>query len=95
MPSLPYITEDQIIARIDPTAMDAVIEDVFVAMASDRARNFPVIREQIGQPAPIFGFKSGFDSAGPILGLKAGGYWPTNVARGADQSSVDGDPVRR
>ncbi|MBN8842219.1 MAG: ornithine cyclodeaminase family protein [Sphingomonadales bacterium] len=81
--SLPVIiTEEQVAARIKPAAIDAVIENMFAAMASGQARNFPVIREQIGQPAPIFGFKSGFDSAGPILGLKAGGYWPGNAARG-------------
>lgn len=77
-----YISEDEIATLVEPAAIQAVIEDVFVATASGRARNFPVIREQIGEPAPIFGFKSGFDRAGPILGLKAGGYWPGNSDRG-------------
>lgn len=58
------------------------VEDVFAAMASGKAYNFPVIREAIGYADALYGFKSGFDKAGLVLGLKAGGYWPGNEARG-------------
>lgn len=62
-------------------AFDAV-ESVFAAMARGEARNFPVVREAIGHADALYGFKSGFDRAGLVLGLKSGGYWPGNAARG-------------
>ena len=51
-------------------------------MARGEARNFPVIREALGHADALYGFKSGFDRAGGVLGLKSGGYWPGNAARG-------------
>ena len=69
----------QIIGRKD--AFDAV-EAVFGAMARDDAYNFPVIREAIGYADALYGFKSGFDRAGKVLGLKSGGYWPGNMDKG-------------
>jgi alanine dehydrogenase len=58
------------------------VESVFAAMASGDAYNFPVIREAIGYQDALYGFKSGFDRAGLSLGLKSGGYWPNNAAKG-------------
>lgn len=62
-------------------AFDAV-EAVFAAMARNDAYNFPVVREAIGYADALYGFKSGFDRAGQVLGVKSGGYWPGNAARG-------------
>lgn len=62
-------------------AFDAV-ESVFAAMARGEARNFPVIREAIGHADALYGFKSGFDRAGMVLGVKSGGYWPGNAEKG-------------
>jgi len=62
-------------------AFDAV-EAVFAAMSRGDAYNFPVIREAIGHADALYGFKSGFDRAGLSLGLKSGGYWPGNDAKG-------------
>ena len=76
------VTEDvckEIVGRAD--AFEAV-EAVFAAMAKGDAYNFPVIREAIGHADALYGFKSGFDRAGLALGLKSGGYWPGNVAKG-------------
>ncbi len=61
-------------------AFDAV-EKVFASMAKGSAYNFPVIREAIGYEDALYGFKGGFDKAGMALGLKAGGYWPNNLAK--------------
>ena len=61
-------------------AFDAV-EQVFAAMASGDAYNFPVVREAIGYEDALYGFKGGFDRAGLTLGLKAGGYWPNNMEK--------------
>ncbi|MEM8850768.1 MAG: iminosuccinate reductase BhcD [Pseudomonadota bacterium] len=61
-------------------AFDAV-EKVFAAMAAGDAYNFPVVREAIGHEDALYGFKGGFDGAGGVLGLKAGGYWPHNLDR--------------
>ncbi|WP_112322990.1 iminosuccinate reductase BhcD [Oceanibium sediminis] len=62
-------------------SFDAV-EAVFGAMARGDAYNFPVIREAIGHADALYGFKSGFDRAALNLGLKSGGYWPGNEAKG-------------
>lgn len=61
-------------------AFDAV-EQVFAAMATGDAYNFPVVREAIGHEDALYGFKGGFDRAGLTLGLKAGGYWPNNLEK--------------
>jgi len=58
------------------------VENVFAAMAADKAYNFPVIREAIGHADALYGFKSGFDRDGMVLGLKSGGYWPGNISKG-------------
>jgi ornithine cyclodeaminase len=58
------------------------VESVFDAMARGDAYNFPVIREAIGYADALYGFKSGFDRAGKTLGVKSGGYWPGNMAKG-------------
>ena len=60
----------------------AAVEAVFGAVADGRARNFPVVREAIGHADALYGFKSGFDRAGLVLGVKAGGYWPGNSKKG-------------
>lgn len=60
----------------------AAVEGVFAAMARGDAYNFPVVREAIGHADALYGFKSGFDRAGGVLGLKAGGYWPGNEKQG-------------
>ncbi|SIS70682.1 iminosuccinate reductase BhcD [Neptunomonas antarctica] len=64
-----------------PEAFTAV-ENVFAAMARGDAYNFPVVREAIGHADALYGFKSGFDRAGMSLGVKSGGYWPGNAAKG-------------
>jgi ornithine cyclodeaminase len=60
----------------------AAVEAVFAAMARGDAYNFPVIRESIGHADALYGFKSGFDRAGLVMGLKSGGYWPGNADKG-------------
>jgi len=57
------------------------VESVFAAMAKGDAYNFPVVREAIGHADALYGFKSGFDRAGMVLGVKSGGYWPGNVEK--------------
>ena len=64
-----------------PSAFKAV-ENVFASLSRGDAYNFPVIREAIGYADALYGFKSGFDRAGKSLGLKSGGYWPGNAAKG-------------
>jgi alanine dehydrogenase len=60
----------------------AVVEKTFAAMARGEARNYPVVREVVGYQDAVFGVKTGCDTSAPILGLKAGGYWPHNLAKG-------------
>ncbi|MDB5872669.1 MAG: ornithine cyclodeaminase [Ramlibacter sp.] len=68
----------------------AVVEQAFAAMARGVARNYPVVREAVGHQDAVFGVKTGCDTAAPLLGLKAGGYWPHNIDKrlGNHQSST-------
>ncbi|WP_435258261.1 iminosuccinate reductase BhcD [Thioclava sp. FR2] len=65
------------------------VEATFAAMSKKDAYNFPVVREALGEGRQ-YGFKSGLDRAGAVLGVKAGGYFPGNAAKGMinHQSSV-------
>lgn len=57
------------------------VETTFAAMARGAARNFPVVREALGEGRQ-YGFKSGIDLTAGVLGVKSGGYFPGNAARG-------------
>ena len=76
------VPEKEIAGLIDRKTSFEAVEAVFAAMASKDAYNFPVIREAIGHADALYGFKSGFDRNSLALGLKSGGYWPGNEARG-------------
>ncbi|RDC70961.1 ornithine cyclodeaminase family protein [Rhodovulum sp. 12E13] len=76
------VPEAEIAGLMDEQAAYEAVEAVFAAMARGDAYNFPVVREAIGHADALYGFKSGFDRAGLVLGLKSGGYWPGNGERG-------------
>lgn len=76
------VTEETCRELIGRSEAFTAIEAVFGAMANGDAYNFPVIREAIGYGDALYGFKSGFDKAGLVLGLKSGGYFPGNDAKG-------------
>lgn len=76
------VSEDACKSVIDRASAFTAVENVFAAMSRGDAYNFPVIREAIGYADALYGFKSGFDRAGKSLGLKSGGYWPGNAAKG-------------
>ncbi len=75
------VPESAIPGLLDEADAFAAIESVFAAMARDDAYNFPVVREALGGGRQ-YGFKSGLDRAGGQLGVKAGGYFPGNAAKG-------------
>jgi ornithine cyclodeaminase len=58
------------------------VEEAFTRIATDHARNYPVVRESVGLRDGVFGIKSGVGALAPLLGLKAGGYWPHNAQQG-------------
>lgn len=76
------VSEDVCKEVIDRASSFKAVESVFASMAKGDAYNFPVIREAIGYADALYGFKSGFDRAGMALGVKSGGYWPGNAAKG-------------
>ena len=77
-----HIVPEALIARlVSPQDAFSAMEACFAAMARGEARNFPVVREALGGGRQ-YGFKSGLDVAGGQLGVKAGGYFPGNAARG-------------
>ena len=75
------VPERMIAALMSADEAFGAVESVFAAMADDAAYNFPVVREALGEGRQ-YGFKSGLDRAGGALGVKAGGYFPGNAARG-------------
>ena len=75
------VPERLIADLVSPEDAFAAVEAVFAAMASGAAYNFPVVREALGEGRQ-YGFKSGLDRAGSVLGIKAGGYFPGNANRG-------------
>lgn len=75
------VPEGMIADILTRDASFAAVEKVFAAMAAEDAYNFPVVREAIGHEEALFGYKGGFDRAGGVLGMKAGGYWPNNMDR--------------
>jgi ornithine cyclodeaminase len=76
------VPEEACPGLLDLDAAFAAVETVFAAMGRGDAYNFPVVREAIGHADALYGFKGGFDRAGGVLGVKAGGYWPNNLERG-------------
>lgn len=72
------------LARELVSVEDAIlaVEQTFAAMARGDARNYPVVREVLGYQDAVFGVKTGADTNAPLLGLKAGGYWPHNLEKG-------------
>ena len=83
------IPEALIADLVSPADAFAAVEATFAAMARGEATNFPVVREALGEGRQ-YGFKSGLDRTGALLGVKAGGYFPGNAAKGLinHQSSV-------
>lgn len=83
------VPEALIAGLVSPQDAFTAIEDCFAAMSRGEAYNFPVVREALGEGRQ-YGFKSGLDRAAAQMGVKAGGYFPGNAARGMinHQSSV-------
>jgi alanine dehydrogenase len=75
------VPEALIAGLVSPADAFAAVEATFAAMARGEAYNFPVVREALGEGRQ-YGFKSGLDRAVGMLGVKAGGYFPGNAARG-------------
>lgn len=76
------VPEREIAHLISAADCFAAVEAVFASMSRRSATNFPVVREAIGHADALYGFKSGFDRETLALGLKSGGFWPCNAARG-------------
>ena len=77
-----YVSEQMARDLVDQDAVTDAVSDSFVALASDSATCFPVVRETLGHAGATFGLKSGFDRAAAVLGVKAGGLWPGNAEKG-------------
>lgn len=76
------ITEENARALVSVEDAISAVEGSFVAMARGEARNYPVVREVVGYQDAVFGVKTGCNHGAPLLGLKAGGYWPHNLTKG-------------
>ncbi|MDM7933164.1 iminosuccinate reductase BhcD [Tabrizicola sp.] len=75
------VPEALIAELVSPEDAFQAVEATFAAMARGEAYNFPVVREALGEGRQ-YGFKSGLDRSGGQLGVKAGGYFPGNAAKG-------------
>lgn len=77
-----YVSEETVAALVSQGLVTTAVEAMYKSMAREEAVNFPVVRETLHYAEANFGFKSGFDRAGPTLGVKAGGLWPGNKLKG-------------
>ena len=77
-----YVSEQTSIDLIGQKEITDAVEMAFLALARDEAECWPIVRETLNYANAIFGFKSGFDRASPAMGVKAGGLWPGNAAKG-------------
>lgn len=77
-----HLSEEDARALVGHDNAFPAVRDLFASIARGDARNFPVVREELGYAGAVYGIKSGFDLHGRILGLKAGGYWPANEQSG-------------
>jgi len=77
-----YVCETAVREAVTQDDVMEVIQAAFMSLAAGGARNFPVVREELGQADGIFGLKSGFCREQQTLGVKVGGLWPGNKARG-------------
>jgi len=59
-----------------------IVREVFVDTAEANAINFPVVRETLSASSAVFGIKSAEYQRHSAVGLKAGGYFPSNALRG-------------
>ncbi|MDO8884921.1 MAG: ornithine cyclodeaminase family protein [Pseudotabrizicola sp.] len=75
------VPEALIAGLVSPEDAFAAVEATFAAMSRGEAYNFAVVREALGEGRQ-YGFKSGLDRSAGQLGVKAGGYFPGNAARG-------------
>lgn len=75
------VPESLIAQLVSPEDAFRAVEATFAAMARGDAYNFPVVREALGEGRQ-YGFKSGLDRSGQMLGVKAGGYFPGNAMKG-------------
>jgi ornithine cyclodeaminase len=67
---------------VSPGDAIQAVEAAFRAVARGDARTYPVVRERLAPGPAVYGIKSGADLERGLLGLKIGGYWPGNRARG-------------
>lgn len=82
MSAVTLISDAQCAELLTPADALACMRTLFAQMAAGEADNFPVIRERPGLGDCVYGIKSGVNRASGLLGLKIGGYWPGNTARG-------------
>lgn len=71
-------------ARRLMSPLDAIhaVDEAFREVSRGHARTYPVLRERLHPGTAVYGIKSGADLERGLLGLKIGGYWPGNDARG-------------
>ncbi|MEO0436191.1 MAG: ornithine cyclodeaminase family protein [Pseudomonadota bacterium] len=77
-----YLSETDVEAVVSQKEITEAVLDGLLNLAQQQACNFPVVRQSLEYQNAVFGFKSGFDWATPVLGIKAGGLWPANRSKG-------------
>ncbi|MFS2036548.1 ornithine cyclodeaminase family protein [Polaromonas sp. CT11-55] len=70
-------------AMLLPADVLEATREAFVLHSQGEGRVFSLVRERLATGG-VFGIKSGDVGAQSLLGFKAAGFWPGNLARGAD-----------
>lgn len=77
------LQESEAAALVSPSEAAEIVERAFADAARKSARNFAVVREGL-ESGSVYGLKSGYAAVEGPLGVKIGGYWSANRARGAE-----------
>jgi len=68
---------------LSPAGVLEAVREAFVLQSQGEGRVFSLVRERLSTGG-VFGIKSGDVGAQSLLGFKAAGFWPGNLALGAD-----------
>lgn len=77
--TLKILDRDCVNALLSPAQILASVREAFCLHSAGEGQVFPVVREAL-TTGGIFGIKSGGIASQGVLGFKAAGFWPSNLA---------------
>lgn len=82
MSKLIVISENDVKNSLTMNEAIHLVEKAYSQLSDSRSAIFPAVREEVQEHRGIFGIKSSYLVEKKYIGLKAGGFWSGNAARG-------------